>query len=196
MRSGFFKSLKIIMVLLCVGLLSILTFSCDGGGGDDGADNTPQTYTASGTYTYDSDTGVLAFTITNSNFTGCGPDVGDDTEDVESISETTMYWPENNMLWERDSGTAGDITGTWDWVDEDGNAYEINIDSDGTLVVIGEIVDCGDNDGSGSGGGGGGSSSTTITGESGNQVDVNGTWKSNCDNDIDDGDSDTVVVTI
>lgn len=34
-------------------------------------------------------------------------------------------------------------------------------------------------------------SSITITGESGNQVNMNGTWESNCVNDIDDGESES-----
>ena len=48
----------------------------------------------------------------------------------------------------------------------------------------------------GGGGGGGGDQSLTITGESGNQVNLNGTWDSGCITDIDDGESNTVLTTI
>jgi len=112
------------------------------GGDDEGANNIPQTYTASGTYTYNPDTGVLVFNLTSSNFTGCGPDEGQETINVDSLTATTMHWIEDDMTWTRDSGKAGDITGTWDWVDENGNAYEANVDGDGAIVVIGEVVDC------------------------------------------------------
>ncbi len=54
---------------------------------------------------------------------------------------------------------------------------------------------------SGGGGGGGdddgdGDQSLTITGESGNQVNLNGTWDSGCDADIGDGESETSVLTV
>jgi hypothetical protein len=54
--------------------------------------------------------------------------------------------------------------------------------------------------GCGSSGGGGGDDdddqSLTITGESGNQVNLNGTWESGCIADMDDGESEIVLATI
>lgn len=52
-----------------------------------------------------------------------------------------------------------------------------------------------------SGGGGGGGDddadqSLTVTGESGNQVNLNGTWDSGCIADIDEGESSIVLTTI
>jgi hypothetical protein len=57
------------------------------------------------------------------------------------------------------------------------------------------VFSCG---GSSSGGDddGGGDQSFTITGESGNQVNLNGTWDSGCDDDIAEGESETSVLTV
>ena len=63
----------------------------------------------------------------------------------------------------------------------------------GLLSVL--VISCGSSDGDGDGDGGE-SQTSTITGESGNQVDLNGTWKSNCVNDIDDGESENASLTV
>lgn len=68
------------------------------------------------------------------------------------------------------------------------------------MVVIGIgllsafVLSC-DGSSSSEGGGGGGSQTLTITGESGNQVNLNGTWESACVDDIEDGNSDMDVMT-
>jgi len=59
----------------------------------------------------------------------------------------------------------------------------------GLLSVF--VLSCGDSDS-----GDGDNQPQTITGESGNQVDLNGTWKSNCVNDPDDGESETTSLTV
>lgn len=142
------KNMKLIMVLFCISLTSIFILSCSSASGDDdGNDDNPQTYNASGTYVYDSLTGILTATFTYSEFPGCGPGVGVETYDVDSISATTMVWnegEENMLIWNRDSGISGDITGTWDHIDDDGNAYEQTIDANGSINVIGDIVECSD----------------------------------------------------
>jgi len=62
----------------------------------------------------------------------------------------------------------------------------------GLLSVM--ILSCGGS--SGGDNGDGGSQSLSVTGTSGNQVNLNGTWGSGCDGDIEDGDSDRSVMTI
>ena len=139
------KSMKLFLVLFCLSLTSILILSCSSDSGD--GDDNPQTYFASGTYDYNSGTGVLTATFTDSDFPGCGPVVGDETHDVDSISETTMVWndgEEDMLVWDRDSGIADDITGTWDRIDDDGNVYELTLDADGSISVIADIVECSD----------------------------------------------------
>ena len=65
----------------------------------------------------------------------------------------------------------------------------------GLLSVF--VLSCGGSSGGGDDGdGGGGSQTLTITGESGNQVNLNGTWSSGCDPDIGDGSSETGVLTV
>jgi hypothetical protein len=59
----------------------------------------------------------------------------------------TMVWnegEENMLIWNRDRGIAGDITGTWDYMDNAGNAYEQTIDANGSITVIADIVECSD----------------------------------------------------
>ena len=155
MRNGFSNPLKMVAVLFCVGLLLAFSFSCTSGGGGGGGDddnngnNIPQTFTATGNYTYNPDTGMLVLTFVASDFIACGPSVGDEFEDVDLLTATIMHWVDNDITWARDSGTAGEILGTWDYVDEDGNVYEITFNNDGTMTVVADIIDCDDIDISG-----------------------------------------------
>ena len=154
MKKRIFKRLKFIMIVFAIGIFSVVVLSCGGSsGGDDDNSNAndtndpPQSYTASGTYTYNSDTGELTTNFTTSDFPTCGPKVGVDTITVDSVTATNMIWDEGEdgeIRWTRDSGTTGNIVGTWDFVDEYGNTYEATIDDSGSVFVIGEIVNCGD----------------------------------------------------
>lgn len=152
-KNGIPKSLNFFTIIFTIGIASVFMLSCSGssGGGDgndnDSANTAPQSYTASGTYTYNSNTGELTTNLTTSDFPTCGPNVGVDTITVDSVTATTMTWDEGEdgeIKWTRDSGTSGNIVGTWDFVDEYGNTYEANIDDDGSVLVIGEIINCGD----------------------------------------------------
>ena len=104
-------------------------------------------YTASGTYTYSAGTGTVNWA--NSSFpSDCdGPAAGKtDTFTITSITSTTMVWQKAGdwFAWTRSSGTAGDITGTWSAADpKTGNALELTVNSDGTVSMIGHIVQCG-----------------------------------------------------
>ena len=149
MRNRYLINIKLIMLVFCLSLTSIFILSCSSGSGDD--DN-PQTYNASGTYVYDSATGILTATFTYSEFPGCGPGVGVETYGVDSISDTTMVWNEGEedmFVWNRDSGIAGDIKGIWDHIDDDGNAYELTIDANGSINMMADIVECADGDNGG-----------------------------------------------
>ena len=200
----------LVVAVVAFGILAIIGSSGGGGGGGGGDDNgggvEPQSYSASGTYVYDSNTGILTFTFVSSTFPDCGPRVGVETVQVDSITETIMIWDGGDMTWTRGSGTSDDITGTWNYTDDDGNSYNATIESNGTMSVTGEIVECGSGGGDsgdggngGNGGGGGGGDvggSLTVTGESGNPVNLNGIWQGICDSDIEDGESDKAAITL
>ena len=66
----------------------------------------------------------------------------------------------------------------------------------GLLSVF--VLSCGGSSGGSSSGDddGGGDQPLTITGESGDQVNLNGSWDSGCDPDIADGESETSVLTV
>lgn len=110
-----------------------------------------------------------------------------------------MVWDEGSddeMTWMREGGTAGNIVGAWDFEDGDGNAYEINFGDDSSLVVIGDIVACfeddDDNDEGGSGPGTGGDSSTwSLT-----LVNDLGSVQTNTTCDLDATDSDTIEIVV
>jgi len=104
--------------------------SCQSGG---------QSYSASGTYTYNSVTGILVANFTSSNFEGCGPKGGTEPYTVNSISSTTMIWTNDDnyqMTWTRNSGTSGNIIGRWRYVD-DGDIFELELYSNGSFAVSG-----------------------------------------------------------
>jgi len=104
-----------------------------------------QSYSASGTYTYNSGTGILVTNFTSSNFEECGPKVGTAQFTVNSISSTTLTWTEDEneqMTWTRDGGTSGNIIGIWRYVD-DGNTYELEFYSNGSFAFSGHIINCG-----------------------------------------------------
>jgi hypothetical protein len=105
---------------------------------------TPTTYTASGTYTYNSAAAALTIDTTSSNFPPDeGPPKTQQTTGV-SITSTTMTWPNDNMTWTRASGTAGDITGTWTAVDfsygEFISYYQLTFNSNGSWSLVANII--------------------------------------------------------
>jgi hypothetical protein len=125
----------------------------------------PPATTASGTYTWNSTTGVITLNTTSSNFTCQGPSLGAETHTGVTITSTTMTWPNDNMTWSRSSGTANDIVGTWTSSDSTtGNSYTAIFNANGTVSVGGVIVTCG----------GGGGNAGTYT-----QADLTGTWYMN-----------------
>ena len=126
-------------------LLATTTFTidqdCDSA--DAPCQNDGQSYSASGTYTYNSGTGVLVVNFTNSNFGECGPEIGTEQFTVVSISSATMIWIDDNdqTTWTRNGGTSGNIIGIWEYVD-DGNTFELEFYPNGSFVLSGHIVNC------------------------------------------------------
>lgn len=126
------------LVVVCIAILGLLTIVGTGGGGGNGGGGGGTTSgTASGTYTFNGDT--LTITTTSSDFpTDHGPTAGDEVHTVSSITTTTMTWTTGGeMTWTRGSGTADDITGTWETTADDGWTYELTINDDGTFTVTG-----------------------------------------------------------
>jgi hypothetical protein len=163
-ESAMKSSLRIMGVVFLSILLAVSLTACGGGGGNGGDGNGGNggdgaaTYTASGTYTYDLGTGTLTLNTTSSDFECEGPELGTEQYAVLSISPTTMIWDEDGeqMTWTRESGTSGDILGTWESSDDEtGNSWEITFGSDGSFSVVGSIVQCEDGDGNGGGDGDG-----------------------------------------
>lgn len=155
------RSMKVVLaVLLIVSLTACGSggSSNDGGGGDNGGNGGDRaaSYTASGTYTYDPGTGTLILNTTSSDFECEGPEIGTEQITVSSITSTTMIWTDEDgdMTWTRDSGTSGDIVGTWEsYDDETENSWEETFESNSSFSVTGQIVQC-ENGGGGDGNGG------------------------------------------
>ncbi len=112
------------------------------------------TATASGTYTWNSTTSVIAWNFTSSTFTCDGPNLGSDTSTGVTITATTMTWSNDSpRTWTRLGGTAGDIVGTWTATGSTtGNSFTLVFDANGTASVVGNIVLCSAGNGSGSNG--------------------------------------------
>lgn len=111
------------------------------------------TYTASGTYTWNSTKGKLTFNTTKTDFVCEGPELGTETHTGVTITSTTITWSDDGSptTWTRSSGTSGDIVGTWTSTDsETGNSWTLTFNADGTFSATGNIVKCGDNGGGGS----------------------------------------------
>lgn len=144
------SSLRIMGVVFLSILLAVSLTACGGGNGGDGnggnGGDGAATYTASGTYTYDLGTGILTLNTTSSDFECEGPEVGTEEIPVISITSTTMIWDFGDgeqMTWTRDSGTSGDIVGTWESSDnETGNSWEGTFESNSSFSMTGQIVQC------------------------------------------------------
>lgn len=201
MKQRFHRTYTYISAIFVISLFAMFMFGCSSSGDSDdkntGSTNPAETYTASGTYTYDANTGTLSATFTSTEFTSCGPELGTENINVSSISATTMVWDEGSedeMTWMRDSGTAGVIAGTWDFEDGDGNDYEINIGDDGSLLVVGDIIVCFDDDnGDGDSGPGTGGDTSTWSITLVNDLD---SVQTNTTCDLDATDSDTITINV
>jgi hypothetical protein len=105
------------------------------------------TYTASGTYTWNSTKGKIILNVTTTDFVCEGPELGTETWTGVTITSTTMTWSEDDgstTTWTRSSGTSGDIVGTWTTADnETGNSWTLTCNADGTVSVTGNVGKCG-----------------------------------------------------
>jgi len=136
-----FFGLSIILVILC---FFIAGCPSGGGGGDDdddeGGDVVNYLYTSSGTYAYNTNTGALFGQFSSSSFPACcGPNTGD-FQTTATVGSTTMIFDDGDgdpMTWTRNSGTSGDIIGTWNH-SENNETYSITFKSNGTLRLDGD----------------------------------------------------------
>lgn len=107
----------------------------------------PAIYTANGTYTYvPGSPGSLTANTTFSTFACEGFEVGTEQMAVVELTETTFTWEEPDgyrNTWTRETGTAGDLVGTW-LMTHAPNAWELTINGDNTFTLTGYILDCGD----------------------------------------------------
>ncbi|MEQ1533689.1 MAG: hypothetical protein HOO97_05845 [Sideroxydans sp.] len=115
------------------------------------------TNAASGTYVFNATTGMLTLNWTSSNFLCNGPTLGTTTQPAGPITATSMPWGTqgvNNMVWQRATGVAGSILGTWASVPEpfSPNSWVITFDAAGTVSVTGVIAACGSTNGGNAGG--------------------------------------------
>lgn len=110
--------------------------------------NVKTTNTASGRYIYDAGRGVLLlFTDNSLNYFGCGFTPGTDVFIISPITATTATITEvspedtTEIPLTRQSGIAGNITGTWNF-DLEPNTGSITFNADGTFTGIMNIVQC------------------------------------------------------
>jgi len=110
------KSLRFFVVALLGLMLITGLVAC--GSSDSGSD----TYTASGTYTYDPGTQELNLTIENTSYpAGCGPDtVGVETFTVTELTETSLVWDDGSEI----------------------TAFTVILNQDGTFTATSPIMIC------------------------------------------------------
>lgn len=105
-------------------------------------------HTANGSYNYNPPSGILELDFTSSDYLyECGPSTGSQTYLVQSITATVMVMTNDDdeqEIWVRQSGTAGDIRGTWKYTSENGNTYVSQFGSNGSLTVAGNVGFCGE----------------------------------------------------
>ena len=135
-----------VRLLLITTLIIPFLSGCGGDGSSSPLLNSyPLVMSASGSYTYSPATNNLSLNLKNSNFMDCGPETGESDVTVLSITPHELTWldDEGQLVWNRDSGTAGDILGAWTYYDSsDGNEYVINFEAGGRLSIVGNINYC------------------------------------------------------
>ena len=132
--------MKFFMNLALMVILAFALVACGSSGGDDGGDPRLGNHTATGTYTFNDQTGALTLNFTESDFQGCGPDVGVENFSVTEESSTQIRL-DDDMIWTKTNGDSNTIVGTWELVDEDGT-YLITFGANGSLTVTANITQC------------------------------------------------------
>ncbi|UCD85004.1 MAG: hypothetical protein JSU92_02105 [Deltaproteobacteria bacterium] len=115
------------IVIFAILIISGSMFACGNG------DSSGKTYSAKGTYVYDSEYGELIVTWTETNFECAGPEfLGVEYYYVISIGATTMIWEDpyeyGQLTWTRPEGTEGVIEGTWTMKTDDGATWTMTLD--------------------------------------------------------------------
>jgi hypothetical protein len=128
-------------LIMILGAVIMLTTNCKKSDSTTTTNTPTAANTASGTFTWNSGTGVLIFIWKTSNFKcGGGPEIGTETDSGIIVTSTTMTFSEE-MTFSRTGGTAGDIIGKWTGTDSStGNTYTLTFNSDGTVTLVVNIV--------------------------------------------------------
>ena len=131
------KSIPILRLMAALGLAAFVAVSPQVRAADTGI------HSASGTYTWAPGTGTFTLTTVASDFACDGPTVGTEIKTGVTVTTTTMSWPNDGLTWQRASGTAGNVVGTWTVTDPfTGNSYTLTLNAGGTASVVGNIVLC------------------------------------------------------
>jgi chitodextrinase len=100
-------------------------------------------YSATGSYVYDSVHGTLTLNITASGFPCNGPEVGTQTITVVSLTATELIIEveaNQQMIFTRTTGVAGNIAGNWSGTDPGGTEYEFLFNANGQFTIIGHMT--------------------------------------------------------
>lgn len=92
---------------------------------------TPTIYTASGTYAYTASSQTLTMNWTNTN-APAGGRMGIGTGTLTNINVTSTTLQLYGTTFTRQSGSVGDVTGTWTFINSAGDVWEFIFNSDGT----------------------------------------------------------------
>lgn len=103
------------------------------GAGGDATRWINSTATATGTYSYNSATGVLTFDVTKVELFCDGPEVGTETRAVVRLDATTLE-VEGNLIFTRSPGDPGSIAGAW--VHEN-TTWNLGLDGSLKITILG-----------------------------------------------------------
>jgi hypothetical protein len=211
---GFKNVLRFFRVLIVIffGFVAITGCSGDGGGDGDSEGGTPDTATFDATGTWNV-TATFDLDNLDTNFQCIpGESPGDDTREITLILTQTgnsfsMLDGDGHTYSGTINGATYTFSGSWTEPDDDGDytvtvsgSFTLNASSSFTGIDTVSATNSGGNycewEETSAGTKQSSSTSLTITGESGNQVNLNGTWSSLCIADADDGESEMYDLTI
>jgi len=192
------------------GFVAIIGSGGGGGGGSDGGTPDTPTYDATGTWDFMAIIDMNSIDTNFDCFPADSPD-GDTRKDTLTINQTgnsfTMVDEGGHSFNGTIKGASYTFTGSWEDTDEDGT-YSINVNGSFTLSSSNSFTGSDSISGTNlsgnfcewdetySGTKQSTSASMTITGKSGNQVNLDGTWDSGCDYDAEDEEAERWTLTI
>ncbi|MEW6220928.1 MAG: hypothetical protein AB1634_15540 [Thermodesulfobacteriota bacterium] len=90
------------------------------------------------TYTFDPAPALLSLQIGQSTFVGCGPEQGQLETFTVIMRGRIMFWVENQMVWRKLRGPAGQLPGLWVGQDPHGGVYGGLFLPNGTAYALGQ----------------------------------------------------------